>query len=87
LDGGALGEETTRLPDYSTFDEAAFDIDQDDFPSHLNDHMAHAVAGALVVLARNSEDSGLWKKTISGKPTRLNRAGEYEGQLLRLPLR
>jgi len=82
LDGGALGKETTRPPGYSTFDEAAFEIEQDDFPAHLNDHLAQAVAGKSVVLARSSEEGGLWKKAAGGRPSRLSRAGVYANPLV-----
>jgi hypothetical protein len=82
LEGGALGEETTRPPAYSSFDEAAFESDQDGFPSHLNDHMAQAVAGDFVVLARSSEGGGLWKKAAGKNPERLSRAGVYADPLI-----
>jgi hypothetical protein len=82
LDGGALGEVTTRPPDYSTFDEAAFEIEQDDFPNHLNGHLAQAVAGDFVVLARFSEEGGLWKKGAGENTERLSRAGVYANPLL-----
>jgi hypothetical protein len=82
LNGGALGEETTQPPDYSTFDEAAFEIEQDDFPTHLNDHLAQAVAGDFVVLARSSEEGGLWKKAAGRNPEQLSRAGVYANPLL-----
>jgi hypothetical protein len=82
LEGGALGEETTQPPGYSTFDEAAFEIEQDDFPAHLNDHLTQAVAGGSVVMARSSEEGGLWKKIAGGKPVRLSRDGAYANPLV-----
>ena len=82
LDGGALGEETTQPPGYSTFDGASFEIKQHDFPAHLNDHLAQAVMGDFVVLARSSEEGGLWKKAAGKKPERLSRAGVYANPLV-----
>jgi PBS lyase HEAT-like repeat-containing protein len=82
LDGDALGEETTQPPGYSTFDEDAFEIERDDFPAHLNDHLAQAIAGDFVVLARSSEEGGLWKKAAGKKPVRLSRAGVYANPLV-----
>jgi hypothetical protein len=82
LDGAALGEETARPPDYSTFDEAAFEIEEDDFTGRLNDHLAQAVAGDFVVLARSSEEGGLWKKAAGGTPKRLSRSGVYANPLV-----
>jgi hypothetical protein len=82
LEGGAPGEETRQPPGYSTFDEIAFEIEQDDFPSHLNNHLAQAVAGGSVVLARSSDERGLWKKVAGGKPVRLSRDGAYANPLV-----
>jgi hypothetical protein len=82
FDGGALGLEAAQPPGYSTFDEAAFEIEQDDFPNHLNDHLAQAVVGDFVVLARSSEEGGLWKKAAGKKPVRLSRAGVYANPLV-----
>jgi hypothetical protein len=82
LEGGALGEETTRPPDYPIFDESTFEIDQDDFPSHLNNLLARAMAGDFVVLARSSEGGGLWKKTAGGNLQSLSRAGVYANPLV-----
>jgi hypothetical protein len=82
LAGGALSEETTQPPGYSTFDEATYDIDQDDFPSNLNDHLAQAVVGDAVMLARDSEEGGLWKKVAGRKPERLSGEGVYANPLV-----
>src|SRR5262245_3911687 len=82
FDGGALGAETTRPPGYSTFDEDSFEIGQDGFPNRLNDHLAQAVVGDFVVLARSSEEGGLWKKAACKKPERLSRAGVYANPLV-----
>ncbi len=82
LDGGALGEETSQPPVYSSFDETVFDIDQEDFRSHLNDHLAQAVTGNFVVLARSSEEGGLWKKAAGAKPERLSDDGVYANPLV-----
>src|SRR5262245_5776764 len=72
----------TQPSGYSTFDESSFEIEQDDFPNRLNDHLAQAVAGDFVALARSSEEGGLWKKSAGKKPERLSRAGIYANPLV-----
>jgi hypothetical protein len=82
LDGGALGKETTQPPGYSTFDDAVFEIEQDDIPSGLNDHLVQAIAGDFVVLALRMDEGGLSKKTAGRNPERLSRAGVYANPLV-----
>jgi hypothetical protein len=82
LGGGKLGEQTSQPPGYSTFDEIALEIEQDDFPRHLNDLLHQAVAGNFIVFARSSKEGGLWKKAAGMEPERLSNDGYYANPLV-----
>ena len=59
---GKLGAAVARPEGYSTLDEAALDVDEDEFPSNFNSNLARAAVGDSYVLA-GGEDEGIWKKS------------------------
>jgi hypothetical protein len=79
LAAGITGETTTQPDVYSSFDESKFEIDDEAFPSHLNQHLFRATKGGTAVLAggRGDDEGGLWRKTGLQKPIRIGGDGQY----------
>lgn len=77
-----LGAVTAQPEGYTILDEAALDIDENDFPSHLNERLAQATAGGYVVLAGNLGKGGLWKKAAGRKAVSISSEGVYANPLL-----
>ena len=75
LENIKAGKVMAQPAPYSTLDENRFDIDDNEFPSYLNEHLLLAAAGDVVVLARNFD--GLWKKQGGQKPVRISGEGAY----------
>lgn len=79
-----LGAVTSQPEGYTILDVTAFDIDENDFPSHLNTHLAQATVGSYVVLAGNLGKGGLWKKAAGRKAASISSEGVYANPLLTL---
>jgi hypothetical protein len=79
--GAKLGAVTSPPEGYATLDKAALDIDND-FPSHLNAHLAQATAGDYIVLAADLGKGGLWKKAAGQKAVRISGEGVYANPLV-----
>jgi len=79
LAAGIPGETTTQPDAYSSFDESRFEIDDEAFPSHLNQHRLRATKEGIAVLAggRGEGEGRLWKKTGLQKPVRIGSDGQY----------
>jgi hypothetical protein len=73
---GKLGANVARPEAYSTFDPEAFEIDDDEMSTELNEHVAQAIVGDSVVLAGYAGD-GLWQKTAGRKAVRVSGEGNY----------
>ena len=73
---GRTGETTTQPEVYSSLDESKFEIDDEEFPSHLNERLARAVTRGVVVLAGVLGKAGLWKKPGLQKAVRIA-GGQY----------
>jgi hypothetical protein len=74
--GGKPGATVARPEVYSTFDYGAFEINDEDMPYQINDHMAQAIAGDSLVLAGYTGD-GLWQKAAGRKAVRVSAEGNY----------
>lgn len=80
--GAKLGAVTSQPEGYAALDVAALDIDDDDFPSHLNAHLAQATAGPYVILAADMSKGGLWKKAVGRKAQSISSDGMYANPLV-----
>lgn len=83
--GAKLGAVTSQPEGYTTLDEAALDIDDADFPLHLNAYLARAAAAdGYVVLAGDLDKGGLWKKVAGRQAVRISSAGVYANPMVTL---
>jgi hypothetical protein len=79
---GKLGAVTQPPGVYAPFDESTFEIDNNVFPSHLNEYQAQARAGDFVVLAGSFGAGGLWKKASGQAAVRISNEGIYANPLV-----
>ena len=82
LKQGKLGAATSQPEGYSTVDPSRLEIDNYDFPSELNEHLAQSVAGDSVVLAGRVGEGGLWKKAPGVNVVRIGGEGAYANPLV-----
>lgn len=72
LTGTKPGAVASEPEDYASFNEAASEIDEQEFPYSSNSHLAQARANGYIVLAGAFNKGGLWKKAPGQKPVRIS---------------
>jgi hypothetical protein len=77
-----LGAPTATPELHSSLSRFASEIDDEEFPSHFNDHLTQATTGEFIILAGSFSEGGLWKMAAGQKPTRISGEGGYASPLV-----